>query len=73
MAIIYVYGPAGSGKSRNAEKLRIKLACYRVIDEWPNDTTLKDCDLVLGQRMEDAPVGSLCLSIEQALFSIKGH
>lgn len=34
MATTIVYGPAGCGKTTNAEKLRKKYHCYHVADGW---------------------------------------
>ena len=68
--ITYIYGPPGSGKTQHAETLRTKYRCLRIIDEWPSSVTtetLRHGDLVLGQRLEDAPKHSRVITIMQAL------
>ena len=48
--IIVIYGPPGSGKTTNAEYLKGKYGCKRIVDEYdPIHTSLQDGDLVLTQ------------------------
>lgn len=69
MSILYIYGPPGSGKTTNSAKLMTKYKCNRVIDEYRRDLNfqLKSGDLVLGQRVEDAPDNCIKISIAEAL------
>lgn len=69
MPILYIYGPPGSGKTTNSVQLMNKYKCKRIIDEYRRDLNfkLKSGDLVLGQRIEDAPDNSIKISIKEAL------
>lgn len=69
MSIIYVYGPAASGKTRNAPWIAAHYNCLRILDEWHVGDTRKiqDGDLVLGQDPSLAPKGSTIIHITQAI------
>lgn len=45
--ITIIYGPEGSGKTRNANYLKGKYAAKRIVDEWNGVFELKDGDLIL--------------------------
>jgi hypothetical protein len=52
--ILIVYGPAGSGKTRNAEKLMRHFGCTRIVDEWDGKRPLVDGDVALTQSAPGA-------------------
>lgn len=71
MPILYIYGPPGSGKTRNAHNLANKFKKTRIIDGWSHyPVKLRDNDLVLGQRLSNAPPHSIRMSIEEALSKL---
>ncbi len=50
--ITIIYGPQGSGKTRNAEAFKKHFNCKRIIDEYPNvETKIEDGDLILSQEI----------------------
>ena len=50
MAIVIVHGPQGCGKTRNAQMLRARYGCRRIVDEWDGRRPLQDGDLALTHR-----------------------
>ena len=67
--IIVVYGPPASGKTRNAEYLKAKYGCKRIVDEHHLGDTrpLMDGDLVLSQVQDGWTKDVTVISIEEAL------
>jgi hypothetical protein len=47
MKVVIVHGTKGCGKTLNAEKFKQAYKCKRVVDDWHEEMTLKDGDLVL--------------------------
>jgi len=74
MAIVIIYGPKASGKTRHAEQFMRHFNSKRLVDEWShNDIKPKEGDLVL---TTDAPPfnveGASIFRIDQALQLLKG-
>jgi hypothetical protein len=74
MAIVIIYGPKWSGKTRYAEQFMRHFNCKRLVDEWcAADIKPKDGDLVL--TIEEPPAeieGATVFHIDQALQLLKG-
>lgn len=53
---VVIHGPAGSGKTRHAEKLREHFRCTRIVDEGLTGsiTEIRPGDLVLTQTSPDS-------------------
>lgn len=49
MALVIIYGPQGSGKTKHAEALKQHFGCTRIVewDERPQGQALRDGDLAL--------------------------
>lgn len=67
MSITVIWGPPGSGKTRNSKFLSKKYHAKRVIDEWPRPILPQDGDLILTQSPMSAPMGANIIHITEAL------
>jgi GTPase SAR1 family protein len=68
---LYVYGPAGCGKTTNAEKLRKHFGLTGVVDEYggprEDNRTIQHQDfLVMGTTARQAPPGMRSMSYDEA-------
>jgi len=65
---IYIYGPAGCGKTTNSEKLRKYFKQGRVVDDYNSGATLVTDygDLVLGIGAANGPKGIRRMSYWEA-------
>ncbi len=68
---IYIYGPQGCGKTRNAEHLCKHYGLTVIIDEygeWRRTVSVpKQGALVIGQTEKDGPAGITAIPFEQAM------
>ncbi len=69
---VIVTGPAGSGKTRNADAFMRAFGCSRLVDEWDGVACLRAGDLAL-TNLEQFQVQRRyqVISVEQALEQIK--
>ncbi|WP_265532298.1 ATP-binding protein [Pseudomonas saponiphila] len=67
-----VTGPAGSGKTKNAEAFMRVFGCSRLVEEWDGVVRLRAGDLALTnlEQFQILP-GYQVLTVEQALEQIK--
>lgn len=69
-ATVILFGPQGTGKTRHAEALRLRLGCVRIVDEWfgepllPGDLALTNMSLLDLQRVnpQHLPAGTQLVS-----------
>jgi hypothetical protein len=68
---VYIYGPAGCGKTTNAERLKRKFGLDQVIDDYGtferSRTVPKHGALVLGQGKHNGPDGVRAVSYYEAI------
>jgi len=65
---IIIVAPQGSGKTQHAQKLKEKLGCTRIVDEWDGQTPLRPGDLALTNLpLWELPLGSMVMTLEDAL------
>lgn len=67
MGVIVIYGPTGSGKTRNGEYLRNFFGAKRVVDEWDGKTELQDGDLALTNTVPPFVCATITLHIHAAV------
>lgn len=70
-ASVYVYGPAGCGKTTNARRLKSKLGLDQVIDDYGlhyrGGQVPKEGALVLGIGKHNGPPGVRAMSYGEAI------
>lgn len=69
---VYVYGPAGCGKSTNADRMKRKFSLDTVIDDYDFGcgrvpSVPKDGTLVLGMSKHGGPPGMRVVSYYEAI------